>query len=320
MPARKNPATINRDLRVLSLGSKRELVELAMDLLRREGSLGTVGADPAKLRTFVEGIGDLYHENPYHNFHHAVDVTNTAAWMATRPVIRRLLTDNQRFWLLIAALAHDADHRGRNNQWEVYTSSELAKRYHNLSVLERHALDLTLRVMERPECQFHATMAPRDVAEGRALLEDMILATDFAMHREFLNVLVAQLGSGDGAPEPITPEFQRTIAKAVIKAADIANTTREYTQARLWGRKVMEEFWAQGRLEKERAFPVGPLNDPDKVNLNQAQAGFIKFAAMELYELMARLDPAIEELVAALRDNIRNYETSEDEDRGGLIE
>jgi hypothetical protein len=82
----------------------------------------------------------------------------------------------------------------------------------------------------------------------------------------------------------------------------------------------MEEFWAQGRLEKERAFPVGPLNDPDKVNLNQAQAGFIKFAAMELYELMARLDPAIEELVAALRDNIRNYETSEDEDRGGLIE
>src|SRR5574341_1577793 len=164
MSARKSPTTIDRDLRVLALRSKRELVTLAMTLLASEGSMAKVGADPRKVRKFVEEIGSLYHDNPYHNFHHAVDVTNTAAWMITRPVIRRLLTDTQRFWLLIAALAHDADHRGRNNQWEVYTRSDLAQRYNNLSVLERHSLDLTLRVLEQPACRFASSLAPQDAA------------------------------------------------------------------------------------------------------------------------------------------------------------
>jgi len=311
MPVRKDPRNINRQFRVFGVRTKSKLVDYVIDIMTREGSVTIVGADVRKLRKFIEEVAKAYHGNPYHNFHHAVDVTNTIAWMLTRRVFSRLLTANQAFWLLITAITHDVDHPGRNNQWEIYTHSPLAQKYSNVSILERHSLDLTRDLMSKPEYQFHAPMSARDVEEGLKLLEDAILATDFAMHRDFLNIFVAALKEEPGAIRNGTPEFQLLVCKALIKAADIANTTRPYPQARVWGMRVMKEFWAQGELEKENAFPVGPLNDPDKVNMNQAQAGFIKFAAMELYELLAKLDPDMNELVEALKNNVHQYEATE---------
>ncbi len=318
MPVRIDPNRINRQFRVFGVRTKSKLVDSVLDILAQEGSAPAVNAEPHKLRQFVESIARSYHKNPYHNFHHAVDVTNTIAWMLTRRVFRQLLTANQAFWLLITAITHDVDHPGRNNQWEVYTHSPLAQKYNNVSILEKHSLDLTRELLKEPAYQFHASMTARDVEEGLRLLEGAILATDFAMHRDFLAGFVAALKEEPGAIRRGTPEFQFLVAKALIKAADIANTTRPYPQARVWGLRVMKEFWAQGRLEKENAFPVGPLNDPVKVNMNQAQAGFIKFAAMELYELLARLDPDMEELVQALKENVRLYEASEQKTRGSL--
>ncbi|HEX7926228.1 MAG TPA: 3',5'-cyclic nucleotide phosphodiesterase, partial [bacterium] len=310
---------INRQFRVFGVRTKSKLVDCVMDILTREGSVSIVGADTRRLKRFVEEIAKLYHGNPYHNFHHAVDVTNTIAWMLTRHVFSQLLTANQAFWLLITAITHDVDHPGRNNQWEVYTHSPLAEKY-GTSILERHSLDLTRALMAQPEMQFHATMSARDVEEGLKLLEDSILATDFAMHRDFLTTFVSALKEEPGAIRNGTPEFQVLVCKALIKAADIANTTRPYPQARVWGHRVMKEFWAQGELEKENSFPVGPLNDPTKVNMNQAQAGFIKFAAMELYELLAKLDPEMNELVGALKDNVHQYEAAEQRARSSLKE
>jgi hypothetical protein len=318
MPVRGEPRSIDRHFRVFGIRTKSKLVDCVMDIIAQEGSVSIVGADQRRLRNFVDAVSRLYHGNPYHNFHHAVDVTNTIAWMLTRRVFSQLLTANQAFWLLITAITHDVDHPGRNNQWEIYTHSPLAQKYNNLSVLERHSLDLTRELMNRPECQFHAPMSAGDVEEGLRLLEEAILATDFAMHRDFLAAFSAALKEEPGAIRNGTPQFQMLVCKALIKAADIANTTRPYPQARVWGLRVMKEFWAQGVLEKQHAFPVGPLNDPEKVNLNQAQAGFIKFAAMELYELLARLDPEMKELVDALKDNVHQYEDSEQKARASL--
>ena len=38
-----------------------------------------------------------------------------------------------------------------------------------------------------------------------------------------------------------------------------------FPQARLWGRRVMREYWAQGELERRRILPVGRLYDRKKV-------------------------------------------------------
>ena len=133
-----------------------------------------------------------------------------------------------------------------------------------------------------------------------------MLATDFAVHRRFLDDFAAYLDTAER--DFSDPLYLSWISRALMKAADIANTTKPFTEAMRWGKRVMMEFWAQGVMEKRNNFSVGPLNDPETVKLNSAQAGFIRFAVKELFELLARVDPGFELLVDTLNENMATYD------------
>lgn len=295
-------------MRVFALRTREELVEHVLRLLEREGSAKRVGADPVKLARFVDRCSHLYHRNPYHNWHHAVDVTHTMAWMLTRPVLRAQIPPVDKFWLMVCAVAHDLDHPGHNNQWEMNIHSPRAAKYKNLAILENHSIDLAADLIAQPELRFCDTMSAPDQARGRELVRELILATDFAIHKDFLTAFSAAVSDYPQRKDFSDPGFALLVLKALIKVADIGNTTKPFPQAKIWGLRVMEEFWAQGRLEKAQSFPVGALNDEERVELNQAQAGFILFAAMSLFELLAKVDPAMMEMVTTLKDNVARYQ------------
>jgi hypothetical protein len=59
------------------------------------------------------------------------------------------------------------------------------------------------------------------------------------------------------------------------------------------------------------------LNDEERVDLNQAQAGFIRFAALDLFNLLARIEPALQVLVKALQDNVTLYQSLPEKSPGG---
>jgi cAMP-specific phosphodiesterase len=311
------PRPIARNFRVFSMRTREALVEHARLLLEREGSAMRVGADMGRLTRFIDTCSHLYHANPYHNWHHAVDVTHTMAWMLTRPVLHAALPDEDRFWLMVAAIAHDLDHPGHNNQWEINIHSPLAGKYANLAVLERHSLDLAAELMAKPEMRFAEGMKEADVARGQVLMRELILATDFAIHKDFLTGFTATVHDYPERVNLSDPDFALMVLKALIKAADIANTTKPFAQAKVWGLRVMQEFWAQGRLEKARSFPIGPLNDEERVDLNQAQAGFIRFAAMDLFDLLSKVEPALKVLVKTLNDNVNLYQAIPPKSSGG---
>jgi len=308
---------IARNVRVFAMRERQELVGHTLALLKREGSAEKVGADWSKLARFVDQCSLLYHANPYHNWHHAVDVTHTMAWMLTRPVLRKQIAPVDSFWLLIASIAHDLDHPGHNNQWEIYIHSARASKYENRAVLEHYSLDLAEELIARPEFRFTETITPQDRERGRVVMRETIMATDFAIHKEFMGVFEALVRDYPARRDFRDAEFVLMVEKALIKAADIANTAKPFAQAKIWGLRVMEEFWAQGRLEKARSFPVGPLNDEERVDLNQAQAGFIRFAALDLFDLLARIEPALAVQVKTLRDNIALYQSIAAKSTGG---
>lgn len=296
----------DRNPAILRMRTRAELVEYIHGVFEREGSALALGVDCETLRRLIGRVGRHYHENPYHNFHHAADTVNTMAWMVTRPVMQRELPHEHRFALLLAALVHDVEHPGTNNAWEVQTGSELAQKYENTAVLEQHSLDVTLGLLEAPEYDVLAGFEPDRARELKHLLRELILATDFAWHRDFLDQY-SRLIERKGL-DLRDPEVREWVCRALIKGADIANTTKPYNQAAMWGRRVMLEFWAQGVFEKQYNFPVGPFNDPETVKLNATQAGFIRFAAMELFQLLAAVEPDMRELVDNLTDNLERYE------------
>lgn len=286
--------------------TKTQLVDFAEGLFLNEGSTGTLSIDEKILRHFIEKTSHHYRENPYHNFHHAVDTVNTIGWMFSLPVLSRHLPIHQKFLLLFTALIHDIEHPGHNNQWEISIQSPLAKKYQNEAVLEKHSLSVTREILSDPKYVLLANVDEETVDAWMGTVEELVLATDFAAHRSFLDDFADFLNANE--PDFSNPEFLSWISRALMKAADIANTSKPFPEAMVWGKRVMLEFWAQGVMEKSRNFPVGPLNDPETVKLNAAQAGFIRFAVLELFQLVAQVEPGFQLLVDTLNTNLAIYD------------
>ena len=306
MLAKSEELIFDRNQSILSIRSKAELVEMAAELFGREGTCARLEIPPAVLRRFIKSIARHYKSNHYHNFHHAVDTINTVGWMVTQPRLRDNLPELHRYVLMISGLVHDAGHPGHNNQWEVNTNSALAKRYQDASVLENYSLEIARELMADREFNVFSNHNGKSLEGAQEILNDLVLATDFALHRGFLDEFIDWL---DNKPQDFSdPRFLSLVSRAVMKAADIANTSKNFVHAKYWGLRVMKEFWAQGWLEKEHNLPVGPLNDPDTVRLNSAQAGFIKFAALELFDLLGRVEPNIGVMADTLRTNLHLYE------------
>ena len=54
--------------------------------------------------------------------------------------------------LFISAAAHDIDHPGNNNQWEINAKSKLSILYNDLSVLENHHAASLFFILEDDNC------------------------------------------------------------------------------------------------------------------------------------------------------------------------
>lgn len=297
-------------LPILSIRSKSELVDLMEAIFQWEGSVRKVGVKKKELRLFIQQVAACYHTNPYHNLNHAVDAANTMGWLVTRPVFEKNIGEWERFLLLTAALVHDVDHPGNDNQWEIKTNSKLAQKYNNVSVLENNSIDVTARLLDQPELNIFSSLGPKAEKDARKRIVSLVLATDFSRHQDFLDRLQRAITSNRASFK--NKQFMDLITGSLIKAADIANTTKPFYLARYWGGRVMQEFWRQGIREKENQLEVGPLNDPSIMDVNAAQAGFIKFACMGLFELLSKIDSDIEYMVERLHENVREYETRMD--------
>lgn len=300
-----------RTYSVLHMSSKEELSEFAEKIFREQGSMNKLKVDQEKLSAFIAEVGQQYLSNPYHNYQHAVDTLYFMAWMLSLPEFKKNIPDFYKFILLLAAMVHDVGHPGHDNQWEMKTHSLLAQRYKNLSIIENHSLTITKELLEKPE--FDVLPKDEDQAPGAAyeLLDQLVLCTDFSWHKVFLDELSEGLAKNHYSYKD--PDFLSLIARTLIKSADISNTSKPFDQARIWGERVMNEFWAQGEKEKKMNLPVGPLNDSETTEFNSTQAGFIKFAARELFQLLAKVEKRTNELLKQLNLNQQAYEQAAEE-------
>ncbi|XP_026192081.1 uncharacterized protein LOC34618747 [Cyclospora cayetanensis] len=107
-----------------------------------------VKSEKAGLQAFFGLIRDAYHtDNPYHNFYHAAHVTQMCWLFLTRYACRELLTPTEQLGLLLAALAHDVDHPGVNNNSLCEQQHPLAIMYNDKAVLENHHAAFAARAM-----------------------------------------------------------------------------------------------------------------------------------------------------------------------------
>jgi len=111
-------------------------------------------------------------------------------------------------------------------------------------------------------------------SEVLRLIKVAILATDMAVHMRFVEMM-AKLDLN----QMELKENQESLLCMLIKCADVSNTVKPSGLAKVWGERVMTEFYAQVDLEKhEHLLPVSPLCDRERdSDIPSIQMGFIKF-------------------------------------------
>jgi len=290
---------------------------------------------------FLGEIDELYRQDvPYHNAIHAADVMMTMEWFLTTAYLRKHVSPLDHLMALIASAIHDVGHPGRNNIFLAKTMSPEAIRYNDKSILENMHLALSFETMQADvACNWFALL-PRafqrsDDEPGtpavnvqhyvRRGLIDMVLGTDMAKHaehvrhlQEFLQLEAdGEAGGGSpsaaprGAAAPGHARKQEALDRKLfllvttLHAADISNPCKPRPSMLRWGRRVLEEFWAQGDEERARAMDISPLCDRESGRLAVAkgQLGFINFVVQPLYSPLAQLVPEVREAAELLAES-----------------
>ena len=236
-----------------------------------------------KLVEWLKKMDEGYRkDNRYHNSIHASDVAQTMNFFMTRGGLAGYITDNDIFGGLIAAIIHDYDHPGMNNAFMINSKSEIAIRYNDLSVLENHHVSSAYQLLNRDEYNIFENCTPEVYKEVRETVIKCVLATDFSKHFEILGQFKSKLDSGIDFNKI---EDRRIVLQVALKCADVSHTSKEKKLHVQWTKRVTDEFYYQGDIEKERKLPLSPYMDRTTTDLPQSQIGFISFLVQPLYNL-----------------------------------
>ncbi|KAJ2761148.1 3',5'-cyclic-nucleotide phosphodiesterase, partial [Coemansia nantahalensis] len=292
-----------------------------------------------RVRRFVAILESAYYDNPYHNFHHAIDVTQCTFYILhmlgmfsgaghRRASMRSpddapfqlhtILRPVDVMALVVASLCHDLGHPGLNNAFMVRAHTQLAELYNDQSVLENFHAACFSMVMS---CYFTDFVLPKpgslppppaafDYEEFRRIAIHAILATDMARHFEFISKCKAQYERfRSGTNLPLTSqqhEAERAqLAASILKCADISNIVRPFNISQRWTQRLNQEVTLQGNIEESLGLSRSIV--VDTANVPGSQIAFYETCGRPLFGAVADLMPELRFMPDQLENNIRNW-------------
>ena len=259
------------------------------------------------LYRFFTVVSRKYRFVPFHNFYHAFNVTQTMYFFLRTGLASRVLGPLEIMACLIAAICHDLDHPGLNNDFQRKAQTRVFH-MHKKSILENHHYLQCMAALANPESNILANLTQEDEDQIYIYLRDLILATDLAVHGIILKSLtdrkkvLAKYAKADSAVG-MNDEDRKLIMVSLMKCADLSNEVRENSLSKLWAKLVMEEFFAQSSLERQLKLPVTPFMDKEKIIITKEQINFIEKLCLPLYTQLAGVFPEIERCCMNLEQN-----------------
>jgi 3',5'-cyclic-nucleotide phosphodiesterase len=252
------------------------------------------------LKVFIKTVSDLYHDRPYHNFHHATNVLHITYMILRDCKLLAVLDSDIVFSILLAALTHDIDHPGNNNIYEIMTGSPLALKYNDLSVLEQHHCHLTFELIEKH--RLFENYNRQEFMKCRKTIISCILATDMSNHKSILDILTNKKHNLDNLDDQIL------IGKIIVHAADIGNPIQEPLLCEKWARMVSQEFHNQILSEEERGIkPFTSFNYNSTESFYTHEIKYINYICLPYWSELVRVFPQLSDQLQNILANLKIY-------------
>ncbi|KAK8891910.1 hypothetical protein M9Y10_029132 [Tritrichomonas musculus] len=258
---------------------------------------------------FLLEISQTYKKVPYHNWRHAVDVTQFVTYQIKLTHLEERLTKFELLGFIVAAICHDANHDGFTNVFNEKAETPLGILYKNQSVMETHHCTVAITVISKEDCNIFSELDAEQNKNMWNLIIQLILITDMAKHFDFLKMVNGDIDK-DGPYDESDAQNRLKIMQCILKCGDISNVSRPFELADKWCDVLCEEFFRQGDLELASGMEyTSPLNDREHLDKPKSQIGFYTFVCLPLYQTAARVYPALEANVNQVQSNLKIWKS-----------
>ncbi|XP_055848135.1 cGMP-specific 3',5'-cyclic phosphodiesterase [Episyrphus balteatus] len=256
---------------------------------------------------WVLSVRKNYRPVKYHNWRHALNVSQTMFAMLKTGKMERFMTDLEILGLLVACLCHDLDHRGTNNAFQTKTESPLAILY-TTSTMEHHHFDQCVMILNSEGNNIFQALSPDDYRSVMKTVENAILSTDLAMYFKKRNSFLELVENGEFDWQG--EEKKELLCGMMMTACDVSAIAKPWEVQHRVAKLVADEFFDQGDLEKLQlnTQPVAMMDRERKDELPKMQVGFIDIICLPLYRVLCDAFPWITPLYEGTMENRRNWQ------------
>ncbi len=319
---------------------KKTVIYIANEILSRFSFVENGNIPNDIFKNFITQIVEHYDRKNaiYHNDLHAGDVMQTSFTIFTQGHLKKKmrLTDLDIFAMLIGALCHDYKHPGTNNLFHINTQSKYAIRYNDTSVLEMYHLAQTFKELQHDELNIFINFSPEEYRICRRRMIDSILSTDMANHVKVMTTMKTKAESynikkgknfekifQESEDNSLVKLFdtQQNMLNLIIHSADISNPGKPDKISGEWTKRVYDEFFMQGDMEKKLNLPISNFCDRNTTNINKAMIGFISFVVAPTIDTLTNLVPEVYDYSEYCKGNLRKHKIgAKNDDRKAEIE
>jgi len=263
------------------------LFVMGMYIFQNSGLVAHFNMDVTKLQNFLFTVSSHYKAyNPYHNQLHGADVLHATNWFLRHGGSlekTHQVTKLELLAAMLAALVHDVEHPGVNNNFCIQNSLPVAVLYNDLAVLENHHVSAAFRILSRDDCNILGCLSDDEFREVRRLMISCVLATDMSQHFNKMNQFKVQ--HANGALDYSKKEDRTFLLEMLVHFADVSNPAKPSNISFKWTHLVVEEFFRQGDLERSKGLTIGPMLDRNDTNIAKSQRGFIQYVIRPYFDI-----------------------------------
>jgi len=250
-------------------------------------------------------------EVPYHNFNHAFEVTQKIYAILKR--LKHGFTLLESVAMFIAAICHDLDHRGLTNKFNNDQQTLLANLYAS-ATMEHHHFVFAVGILTHRSTNFLVNWPPSMYQELIRLIKYNILDTDLPTGcRRITELKTIYPGEDPIQFEWESKEKRQLLMGITLGIADFHMSYLSWDDYRVILELLLQEFWAQGDLEKSLGKEVERFLDRKACSeVPELQIGFLTNLAIPKAALFTRIFPEAQILVENGEAIIKSWKESDD--------
>lgn len=249
---------------------------------------------------FLLKIKGYYHNNPYHNWDHIVDLTQFVYSSLLRGRLRRFFSPNQIAGIIFACLCHDIDHKGLNSGFYQKNSSMYSCAFGNQSTLENYHMIKGMLLLEKTPFFNEITST-----EFLNMYKGCILSTDMSKHYEYFESFRKNSLSFNIKSE----QHRISLAQFIIKCGNFSNTIRPFEVAKRMAYGLFEEYQKQVAKENENGIPVSKFyENSTSSDLIVNEITYLRGVVGPSFRLLGQFCPELSDFSMQVEDNLKEWE------------